>query len=312
MKLYLIVGLLLASIEVFSQIDYTTGWQEQNLMYKPKKVSVSHILFTEKFGEPVEERIGVDELTFNGEGYYLSKSSINLKNKDKNKTTTYQYDSNSGYLISIDYDAEYFMTADYTYKFEWENGLISKQVIIERTSGTQYIEYKYDNQKRNIEEIIYDKRKNISKILRYEYDGSQLIDAKQYDNTGTLIKHKKWIYNSMKNLIRFEEYQRENDDMVLNIKNRYKYNENKDIIEDDNCNYYSYGGWKCYNKSFTYEYYPNGLIKKRTEYGKDITGIEEYKSYDNHDNWTEKVIWSPIHPNELHPSEKFVREIEYF
>ena len=105
--------------------------------------------------------------------------------------------------------------------------------------------------------------------------------------------------------------------MNINHKYVFEYNNNNDLIKKTSISYGYLAGSSSSNCS--HEYYPNGLLKKSTLYGYDKQGhkivgeIVEYKSFDNSNNWTEKVILSDLNVDrEWRPYKKYVREIEYY
>jgi len=307
----------------FSQLDTRNDWAAEKLKHTPSKVTESEFKLVEKFGEFVEQRIKLNELSFNHSGYYLSKhfsSSGNDHGIPRNELKSFSYEAGTNNLIEV------VGHSGNKERFEYSSGLRTKRTIeggmnIDVLTAIFAQEYKYDSQNRNILISNFDYWKKAILIWEYIYTGKLLSEAKVYNSEGTFMSSFKFQYDTNGNRTKSEEYVKKNLTECIN----YEYNEKNDVIKEQTLRINSYNSLPDQQKYYywyKYDYYPNGVLKKSYKYSHNDLGggaisdspIEffEYK-YDEFGNWVEKnkMVYN-IDYKKVIPSNKYIREIEYF
>jgi hypothetical protein len=80
-KLVQLFTLIFVSQSVFAQSSEKNDWQGEQLQNRPSKVQLSIFKNVEKFGDIDEEIVTKEELTFNDNGYFLTKKFEDLTKK---------------------------------------------------------------------------------------------------------------------------------------------------------------------------------------------------------------------------------------
>jgi hypothetical protein len=215
-------------------------------------------------------------------------------------------------------DGDEYETKNTLFEYNSENKILNL-----KTQDEQKEVFEYINNSENINQYIYgfDFLK-YDKIIKYSIKNGLILNAKIYDNDGTLIGEEEYKYNSKNDLVYEKRY-----GVITNITLEYnslnkifkkssinnykkgiteitKYNSENQITE---IQYLTLNGILRNKETFEYQ---NNLISKKKDisyYKGKLSDIEitSYK-YDINQNWTEKEIVK----NEI-PKELVKREINY-
>ena len=325
-KIIILSWFLLIKVNCFCQnviIDenpnITKDLVKEDLKGKVKNVIISVYQIKEKFGESTDFLTGITNITFNQQGYYLSKDfdcGSDLKALDiKNCSSTrelYRYDEVSNCKLYYSYIKVGNRYENYNIDYVCSEGSIQKSNYTSDNSKGSYNLYSYDN-KKNVTKIeCYDKSNTIFKILQYSYNSNnKIIEEKIFNYDGILKEKHTYNYDVKGRMILKQDYLKDNTLDLIKSAN-FAYDEKNNIINYD-------GFFKDMTKvkrtspfgfNFKYIYDSKGNIKELTESiaYRGIRKITKYYSYDFIGNWSEKVVCS----SKGTPEYKEKRIIEYF
>ncbi|MBC5837581.1 hypothetical protein [Flavobacterium muglaense] len=323
-SLYITLSLILLSINSYSQIEkvedpnIVKDIKSEELKGNVKKITVSDYKIVEKFGEATEIKTITTEITFNKDGFYLSKNVdcvaddrlVSILCDSKKKLYLYHEGSNCvSYFSCTQYDFD-----SYEYKTECINGLLQKITYKYNTSYRLNGEYRvfYHDKKKNLTKIeFYDKQDNISKIWQYSYnDSNKIIEKKEFDSNGNLNEKFVFGYDTKNRLIFKDTYKLRNNPLQKDSSIKYLYDIHNNLLT---CYNYAYSLYKSAMEStgsisYSYKYDNNGNIVEETQsFGKSVDTKIKYYGYDGAGNWTKSVWYS----SKNNPEKKVIRQIEY-
>jgi hypothetical protein len=172
-----------------------------------------------------------------------------------------------------------------------------------RLSGDIYLqyEYKYDDNGNRIHEALLDGRDSLIRKIEFKYDNDVLLEDISYDKDGNKEKCYKYAYNE-KNQVSGQQI----FDAVDSLKKSYSfsYNDLDQRIEE-----LKHNAKGELIERYTYTYDQQGNVLKEDIFGADGKIIQSYRYqyiYDEHNNWTQRYIFTNDQPTLL-----LEREIEY-
>jgi hypothetical protein len=318
-KLVQLFTLIFVSQSVFAQSSEKNDWQGEQLQNRPSKVQLSIFKNVEKFGDIDEEIVTKEELTFNDNGYFLTKKFEDLTKKEKDKTFIFQYNQTTFKLSKVIYDIkDWSMSANggYITNFEWNNNLLIKKFITDvRNLLVNIYSYEYEyNNGRKTELKTYDNKNQLHNIIKFQFRDTLMTEVSIYDKEGKLLSQTKNKYDANGKILQTINYSKPVNTVKVDSSRYYYYNIShkieKEIFRSNNQSFF-------YEK--VYDYYPTGLIKTITKYlvsdgvNKRTEEICEFKVYDKCNNWIEQV--KSVYNGEMRkfmPLYKLKREITYY
>tara|TARA_R110001592_G_C13186309_1_gene751651 strand:+ start:1219 stop:2043 length:825 start_codon:yes stop_codon:yes gene_type:complete len=271
---YLLLNILFLSLSISGYGQ--TNLEEDGLKGKVKSVKETSHTIIDNFGRYKKERC-----------WYITLREFN---KNGRKINHYHYNTDGTGTLS--FKSVYYYDID-GYLIEF-NDIYGTDNLIHR----KFI-YKYDNNKKLIEENRY--ASNGSLIVKeiYEYDSNgNLIEYYYYDRKGNLYKKESYKYDYNGN--RIENNKSYSDGS--GSKETYKYNQKGNLIEKNE--------FSVFNKKYLYGYDRMGNIIEikiiEKDNNKETTITYEY-TYDSNGSWIKKLEF------ENHFTKKLIeRTIEYY
>lgn len=250
--------------------------EKANLKGSVKSTTENTYQAIEKFGEVVKgEKITNDVLNpENNISIYNKHGNLIENNLGGFIPTKYEYNKKNQLILQNEYTSN--TKLKYTYD---KNNLLVEMNNYYKDTLVQKQKNKYDSKGNVIECNSYDYSGKLSFKIKNKFEGRKIVERKQFNNDGSLSETNKYKYDNNGNII--EDITMDSNNRVTN-KYNYVFDKNNNLIE-----------WRVFinndirNESNTYKF--------------------KYLKFDSNKNWTEQIEFENDMPIKIKE-----RTIEYY
>jgi hypothetical protein len=271
---YFVFMICVLCISCNNENELKNDLEKANLKGSVKSTTENTYQAIEKFGEIVKGELITNEI-FNKHNTIIKYNLKGYRLED-NRVFPTKFRYNDKNLLIEEY--EYISKVKIFHKYD-DGGLELELNNFYKDTLVQRIKYKYDNMGNKVEINSYDYSGKLSYKIKQVFKEKNVIQSKEYDEDGLLSSTNKYKYNNNGNII--ENIVLDSNNKVTNKYNS-KYDENNNLIE-----------WRVFidndirNELTTYKY--------------------SYLKFDSNKNWTEKIEYE----NDI-PTKITLRTIEYY